>query len=166
MTTLLAIPILFLVLMLQTIVVSSLPLLSGYADLVMLVLVAWALQARGVSPWIWSAIAGLMVGYVSAAPLGVPIAGYLVVTLIARLFRRRVWQTPVFSMFVVTFLGSLITQGLTMGALIFTGTSLPIFDSLNLVVMPGTLLNLLLALPVYAVITDLAQSVYPEEVEV
>lgn len=152
--------------MLQTIVVSSLPLLSGYADLVMLVLVAWALQARGVSPWFWAAIAGLMVGYVSAAPIGVPVAGYLVITLIARLFRRRVWQTPVFSMFVVTFLGSLITQGLTMGVLIFTGTSLPIFDSLNLVVMPGTLLNLLLALPVYAVITDLAQSVYPEEVEV
>lgn len=166
MTVLLAIPVLLLVLMLQTIVVSSLPLLSGYADLMLLVLVAWSLQARGSAPWIWAAIAGFMVGFVSAAPLGVPILGYLIVTLIARLFRRRVWQTPVFSMFVVTFLGSLITQGLTMIALLFSGTSLPIFDSLNLVVMPGTLLNLLLALPVYAVITDLAQSVYPEEVEV
>lgn len=166
MTALLAIPVLFLVLMLQTIIISSLPLLSGYADLMLLVLVAWSLQARGTSPWIWAAVAGLMVGFVSATPLGIPILGYLLVTLIARLFRRRVWQTPIFSMFVVTFLGSLITQGLTMGALIFTGTSLPIFDSLNLVVMPGTLLNLLLALPVYAVITDLAQSVYPEEVEI
>jgi rod shape-determining protein MreD len=162
---LLAIPVLLLALMLQTIMVTSLPLLSGFADLVLLVLVAWSLQSRGSSAWIWAAFAGLFVGFVSAAPLGIPIAGYVLVTLLARLFRRRVWQTPVFSMFVVTFLGSLITQGLTMGALIFTGTQLPIFDSLNLVVMPGTLLNLLLALPVYAVITDLAQSVYPEEVE-
>ena len=32
--------------------------------------------------------------------------------------------------------------------------------------LAGTLLNLLLALPVYAVVTDLAQWVYPEEVEV
>ncbi len=165
MTSLLAIPVLLLALMLQTIVVSSLPLLSGYADLMLLVLVAWSLRSRGTAPWIWAAIAGFMVGFVSAAPLVVPIVGYLLVTLIARLFRRRVWQTPVFSMFVVTFLGSLITQGLTMIALLFSGTSLPLLDSLNLVVMPGTLLNLLLALPVYAVITDLAQSVYPEEVE-
>jgi len=165
MPVLIGVPILLRALMPQTIVVSSLPMLSGYADLVLLVLVAWSLQSRGYSAWIWAALAGLMVGFVSAVPLVISVTGYVFVTFIARLFRQRVWQTPVFSMFVVTFLGSLITQGLTMGALIFTGVQLPIYDSLNLVVMPGTLLNLLLALPVYAVITDLAQSMYPEEVE-
>lgn len=163
---LLSFPILAIVLMLQTVIVSSLPLLSGYADLILLVLVAWALQERARSAWAWALFGGVMVSFVSAAPLGTPLVGYLAVTAIARLFRRRVWQTPILSMFFVTFLGSLITQGLIMGALIFEGTPLPLGDSVNLVVMPATLLNLLLALPVYAVIADLAQWVYPEEVEV
>ncbi len=166
MPALLALPILAIVLLLQTIVVSTLPLLSGFADLVLLVLVAWALQERARSAWIWALIAGAAVGVISAVPMGVPLVGYLLVTAIARLLRRRVWQTPVFSMFLVTFIGSLIMQGLTMGALIFTGTPLPLMDSINLVILPGTLLNLLLALPVYAIIADLAQWVYPEEVEV
>ena len=166
MPILLSFPILAFVLMLQTIIVSSLPLLSGYADLVLLVLVAWALQERARSAWVWAIFAGVMVSFVSAAPLGTPLVGYLVVTAIARLFRRRVWQTPILSMFLVTFLGSLITQGLIMGVLIFQGTPLPLYDSINLVIMPSTLLNLLLALPVYAIVADLAQWVYPEEVEV
>ena len=84
----------------------------------------------------------------------------------ARLFRRQVWQTPILSMFLVTFLGSLITQGLAMIAVILHGTALPLYDSINLVILPGTLLNLLLALPVYAIISDLSQLVYPEEVVV
>lgn len=167
MAVLLAIPILAFALMLQTVVVSTLPLLSGFADLILLVLVAWALHGRARSAWFWAITAGLMVGFVSAVPMVIPLIGYLIVTAIARLLRRQVvWQTPILSMFLVTFLGSIISQGLVMGALIFNGTPLPLLDSLNLVILPGTLLNLLLALPVYAVISDLAQWVYPEEVEV
>lgn len=166
MQFLLALPILILVLILQTVVISTLPLLSGFADLMLLVLVAWGLQERARSAWIWAIIGGTMVSFVSAVPFGVYLVGYVLVTGVARLLRRRVWQNPILSMFLVTFLGSLITQGLVMFALIFNGTSLPIFDSLNLVVLPGTLLNLLLALPVYAIVSDMAQWVYPEEVEV
>lgn len=166
MPVILAFPVLIIVLMLQTIVVSTLPLLSGFADLILLVLVAWSLQERAKSALIWAALAGAMVSFVSASPLGVMFAGYMIVTVIVRLFRQRVWQTPILSMFLMTFIGSIITQGLVMAVLIVQGTPLPLFDSLNLVVLPGTLLNLLLALPVYAIVSDMARWVYPEEVEV
>jgi len=166
MPILLAVPILAFVLMLQTIIVSTLPLLSGYADLVLLVLVAWALQERVRTAWIWTVIAGLMVGTISALPVFVPVIGYLVVTAMTRLLITRVWQSSVLAMFLMTFVGSLVYQVLVMGVLITSGTSLPIADSLNLVILPGTLLNLLLALPVYAVVADMAQGIYPEEVEI
>lgn len=166
MPTLLAIPILIFVLMLQTVIVSSLPLLNGTADLVLLVLAAWSLQDRGRSAWLWTLLAGVMVGVISALPLMVPVIGYLLVTFIARMIRRRVWQTPILAMFVVTFTGSVLYQGLVMGVLIFNGTPLPLLDSLNLVVLPGTLLNLLLALPIHAMVADLAQWVFPEGIEV
>ena len=166
MPTLLAIPILIFVLMIQTVIVGSLPLLNGTADLVLLVLAAWSLQDRGRSAWLWTLLAGVMVGVISALPLMVPVIGYLAVTFIARMIRRRVWQTPILAMFVVTFTGSVLYQALVMGVLIFNGTPLPLLDSLNLVVLPGTLLNLLLALPIHAMVADLAQWVFPEGIEV
>lgn len=166
MAVLLAIPVLLVALILQSVVVSSLPLLSGFADLILLVLVAWALQEKAKSALAWAALAGVMVSFVSASPMGTLFAGYLIVTLLVRLFRLRVWQTPILSMFLMTFIGSIITQGLVMVVLIVQGTPLPLLDSVNLVVLPGTLLNLMLALPVYAAVSDMARWVYPEEVEV
>lgn len=166
MPVLLAVPVLFFTLMLQTVIIPTLPLLSGYADLVMLVLIAWSLQERVRTSWIWSISGGLMVGFVSASPFWVPLAGYLAVTAMARLLLRRVWQVPILAMFLLTFLGSLVCLGIAYVVAVISGISLPIVDSLNLVFLPSTLLNILLALPVYAVIADLAQWVYPEEVEV
>ena len=152
--------------MLQTIVVSSLPLLSGFADLMLLVLVAWGLQDRVKNAWLWTVVGGLLVNYISGLPQFVPLAGYLMVTAVALIVRRRVWQTPILAMFLVTFVGSILTQGLNLAAMLAQGVPLSILDSLNLVVLPATLLNLLLALPIYAIIVDLAQWVYPEEVEI
>lgn len=166
MPLLLSIPILALALMLQTVVVSSLPLLNGFADLILLVLVAWALQDRVRLAWVWALVAGGMVGFVSAMPSWAPLVGYLSVVILTRLLRRRIWQSPIFSMFFMVFLGSLITLGLDLVVLIVAGAPLSMVDSLNLVVLPSTLLNLILALPVYAIITDLAQWMYPEEVEI
>ena len=166
MNILLAFPVLAFVLMIQTIIISTLPLLSGYADLILLVLVAWGLQERVKTAWIWAAIAGLMVGTVSALPLFVPVISYLFIMALTRLMIRRVWQSPILAMFIMTFAGSLIYQGIVMGVLIFNGTMLPVSESLNLIILPATLLNLLLALPVYAIVADMAQGLYPEEVEV
>ncbi len=166
MPTLIAFPILIFVLILQTVIVPTLPLLSGFADLILLVLVAWGLQDRVKNAWLWTLLAGFLVGYISSLPVFVPVVAYLLVTVVARLVRRRVWQTPVLAMYLVTFIGSLVTQGLTLVVLVAQGSNLSVLDSVNLVILPGTLLNLLLALPVYALIVDLAQWVYPEEVEV
>jgi hypothetical protein len=46
-----------------------------------------------------------------------------------------------------------------------TGTSLPFLNALNLVTLPSVVLNLLLAIPVYAIISDLAKWIYPEQLE-
>ena len=161
---LLAVPVFLLVLMLQTTVMSTLTLLNGTADLVLLVLTAWAVQERVRSAVEWAAIGGVLVGIISHVPLVVPIAGYLAVAILARVLRARIWQSPLVSLFLATFAGSVILPALTWAALQFEGTSYPLMESINRVVLPGTLLNLLLALPVYTIVAGLAQSVYPEEV--
>ena len=58
MGALAAFPVLIITLMLQLAIISRLPLLHGTADLMLLVLVAWALQERVRTAWFGRCLAG------------------------------------------------------------------------------------------------------------
>lgn len=158
---LIAFPLLALVLILQSTVISHMTLLSGYADLMLVVLAAWALKADTASSWLWAVLGGIMVSFLSGMPWPVNLAGYLFVVLLAQLLRQRVWQAPLLAMFSVTFVGTLLMNVLALLVLNLLGTPLEIGDSLGLVVLPSMLLNLLFAIPVYAIMRDLAQWISP-----
>jgi rod shape-determining protein MreD len=163
---LVAVPVILLSVILQSAVISRVYLLSGIADLPLVMLAAWSLQEEVDSAWHWAAATGLLVGFVSGLPLAVPLVGYITIVLLARIFQRRVWQAPLLAMFSITFLGTIIVSGLSLGVLRFAGVPLPISDVLGLLTLPSVLLNMLLAIPVYAVMRDLARWVYPSpEVE-
>jgi len=163
---LIAFPLLAFIVILQSTVISHMTLLSGYADLLLVVLAAWALKADAVTSWLWAILGGVMVSFVSGMPWLVNMAGYLFVALLAQLLRQRVWQAPLLAMFSVVFIGTLSMNILALLVLNLLGTSLPIGDSLGLIILPGILLNLLFAIPVYAVMRDLAQWVSPiQEIE-
>jgi rod shape-determining protein MreD len=161
-----AVPILGGLLMLQSAVISRIPLLHGTADLVLLAVIAWALQERVETGWHWAILAGLLVGFISALPLVSALAGYLLTVGIVLLLRRRVWQAPILAMFVATVIGTLLMHGISFFSLRLLGTPLPWRESLNLITIPSLLLNLVLAIPIYALLGDLANWLYPEELEV
>ncbi len=165
MTTLLAFPILGILLVLQSAIFSQIPLLQGTTDLVLLALVAWSLQRRVRTAWQWGIIGGLLVGFVSAVPFFVYIVGYLLAVGFSLLLRQRIWQVPILAMFIATFFGTLAIQLATLLTLRVTGTVLPIGSSINLIILPSILLNLLLALPFFTIFSDLANFLYPEELE-
>jgi rod shape-determining protein MreD len=161
MRNLVAIPILFLALILQSAVISRVYLLSGVADLPLVMLAAWALQEHVDSSWHWAAALGVLVGFVSALPWYVPVLSYLVVVGLAQTLQRRVWQAPLLAMFSVTFLGTVTLNMLTYVTLRIGGVIMPVEDVLGLLVLPGVLLNMLLAIPIYAIMRDLSRWVYP-----
>jgi rod shape-determining protein MreD len=162
----LAFPVLILSLMVQMVVLSRINLLHGTADIILLVLIAWSLQEKARTAWIWVLFGGLLVGFVTATPAYIYLISYFVIIVIVRLLRRRVWQTPLLAMLVVTIIGTFIEQVLIIGGLKLVGQPISWQESLTLITLPSVILNLLLALPVYVVITDLASWVYPvEEIE-
>jgi hypothetical protein len=152
MRNLIAAPMILLAVILQSAMISRIYLLSGFADLPLVMLAAWALQDDVESAWHWAAAMGLLVGFVSGIPLYVPVIAVL---------QKRVWQAPLLAMFSVTFLGTIIINVLSYGALTVIGVAMPVEDVLGLLILPGLLLNMLLAIPVYAVMRDLARWVYP-----
>jgi hypothetical protein len=163
---LIAFPLLALVIIVQSAVISRMTLLAGYADLMLVVVAAWALKADAASAWLWAILGGLLVSFISGLPMLVAMSGYLFVVLLAQLLRQRVWQAPLLAMFTVTLIGTLVMDILVLIVLNLLGTSLPFGDSLGLIVLPKMLLNLLFAIPVYVMVRDLAQWVSPvQEVE-
>jgi hypothetical protein len=166
MATLIAIPILSFLTLLQSAVVSRLSLLHGTADLILLVVIAWAFQEPVRNAWQWSLFGGFMVGFVSVIPTILPILTYLFITGVVLLVRRRVWETPILAMFALTLFGSLFNQGVTALVLSIGGRTLPILDTLRLIILPSVILNLILAAPIYAMVKDLAEWVHPEEIKI
>lgn len=165
MATLISIPIFALLMILQSSLFSRIPLLYGTMDLLLLVVVAWALQKRVQTAWQWSIVAGLIYNLVSALPLGTPLIGYGITTGIALVLRRQVWQFPLLAMFITVFFGTLITHTISVTALRLVGHPIPLVEAFNLITLPSLLLNLILAAPAYALMSDLAARLYPEPLE-
>ncbi len=160
MRTLIAFPLMAILVILQSSVVSQVSLLSGYADIVLVFLAALALQ-EGVVAWHWAALAGLMVGYVSGVPWPAVLGGYLLVAGLAWLLQRRIWEAPLLATFVVIFIGTLLMHLAIYVVLRLTGNPLGFGEAFGQITLPSLLLNLLLAVPVYPLARDLAAWVYP-----
>ena len=166
MAFLIGIPVLVVALMLQLAIFSQLTLLSGTSDLILLILVAWSLHERSRSAWFWALIGGGLVSVISATPAGAPLIIYMVIVGAVRFFNRRILEFPVLGMLIATILGTFFQHIVEIVVLFVAGTQLPFSQSMVLVTLPSVLLNLILALPVYALVTDLARWVYPVEVQI
>jgi hypothetical protein len=163
MRSLIAFPLLILTIILQSSIVSQIKLISGYADLMLIVLAAWALQDRVTSAWHWAALACAFTGFVSSMPWPVLVVGYFVVVYMAQVLQRRVWQAPLLAMFSVTFAGTIVMHLISFVVLRLSGTPFVFGDVIGLITLPSLLLNMLFAIPVYTFIRDLARWVHPIE---
>jgi len=140
-------------------------LIAGTSDLILLFLAAWSLQEQVKNSWLWAVVAGFFISILSAMPFYTPMIGYLGVVSISKLFQRRVWRNPILTMFMVTFLGTLFQQVVYISGLVMSGAPISWVESLDMVTIPSVLLNLIFALPIYAVANDLAGRLYPLEEE-
>lgn len=161
MRNLVGIPLLALAVILQSAVLPSFTLLSGTADLLLVMLAAWALQ-EGVTTGIqWALLGSLMMSLVSHLPWFIYVIAYGGVVLLARALQKRVWQVPLLAMFSVTFAGTLLMHFMSYAYLQLAGNSASITDALGLITLPSVLLNLLIAIPLFGMMRDLSRWVFP-----
>jgi rod shape-determining protein MreD len=136
-------------------------LISGTADLVLLFLAAWSLQEQVDNAWLWTIIAGVLISLVSSMPFFAPLFAYIIVVGISKLLQTRIWRNPIIAMFIVTLLGTILQHSLYIISLKIFGAPIPWGISLDHVLLPSLLLNLIFALPVYAIVDDLVGRIYP-----
>jgi rod shape-determining protein MreD len=150
----------------QSTIVSTMPLLNGTADLILLFILAWAMQDRVASIWQWCLIGGIFSSLYSALPFGIYIAAYFVCAGIARLLRRRVWKAPLLAMLAATFISTLLVLFISLAVRLVGGVNIPVLSVLNLIILPSLLLNLILSVPIFYITRDIARWLYPEELKV
>ncbi|HEY61215.1 MAG: hypothetical protein J7L73_05440 [Anaerolineales bacterium] len=165
MSTIISIPIFIGLVILQTSIINQMPLLQGTPDISMLVLIAWSLLSKDNSAWFWGLFSAILIGFVSTLPLLVYLISYLSIVEITLITKRQVWQKPYFTMIIITFVGTILTHFLSYLMINLTHSTLPLMDTINLITLPSLLLNLLLSIPIYALIQDVSETIFPTELE-
>lgn len=155
-----------LLLMMQIGIFSNLTLLHGTPDVMLVALIAWALNDRVKTGWLWGILSGILIGFVSALPFVLVLIGYVSITGFAIFFRQRVWQAPLLAVFMMTLFGSLIMMGLALVNLGFSGGGFSLEAAFSQIVLPTVLMNLMIALPIHYIFLDFADWLYPLEEEV
>ena len=166
MANLTALLLLIVAMIFQNTIVTQVHLLYGAADLMMLVLLSWVLQSnREVNLWL-GVVTGLLVGISTALPFWLPVIGYTILVWIVTNVQRQIWQVPIWLLLISTFLGSLLIYGIEVLYLLVVGVPMSLVEVLNIVLLPSLVLNMILVLPVYAVVGEIVKAVYPKEVDV
>lgn len=148
-------------LMLQMGIVSNATLLAGSADLVLLFIAAWSLHQDNKNAWIFVLAFGLIVGSISAGPSLIPMVTYMLIFLAAKFMQHQIWRTPLLSMFLLTFFGTLFQNGFYLVGLWVQGVGFPVNQAFTDILLPSVLLNMLLAIPVNALVQELFPSEHP-----
>jgi len=148
--------------LLQVTLVMRITLLQGSIDLVLLVLITWMLQSGNRATWLWGLPAGLMIGYASALPDYIPFLGYVLAAGICQLLQTRIWQVPMLTLFSAILIGTLAIHATTMIYLWLSAQPIDPLEALNLITIPSMLLNLILVLPINALIGEVNKVLSPE----
>ena len=163
MTAVISIPILGMISILQSAVVSKLPLNRGTADIMLVVLVALALQKGVNETWQWSIIGGMFVDFFSGLPFGVFTISYVASVAVARFLRNRIWRFSFLMQLLVVLMGTLLTHAITIIILFIQGGLLELGTILQVVTLPSIILNFMLSIPVFIIVQDIIHQISPQE---
>ena len=163
MSVILSVPTLGLIAILQSAVVSRLPLNRGSADLVLVVLVAIALQKTVTTSWQWSIVGGLFMDFLSGLPFGIFTGSYLLATGLALIIRDRIWRFSFLMQLIVVLFGTLFSHGLSFIVLFLQGSEISLGSVLQVVTLPSIILNFMLSIPIFILTQDILEQINPQE---
>jgi rod shape-determining protein MreD len=163
MTVILSIPVMGFLTIIQSAVISRLPLSRGTADLVMVILVAIALQKSVTVSWQWSIVGGLFMDFFSGLPFGVFTFSYLFTTSLAVILRDRIWRFSFLMQLLIILLGTIFSHGITYVILFLQGANLPFNTTIQFVTLPSLILNFMLSFPIFILTRDVIEQFLPVE---
>jgi hypothetical protein len=165
-SSLLSLPIMLILTVIQTVAISRIKLLGGAADIILLAIVSWGISKDDRSLFFWAIIGGILISFISAMPALAVISSYFIVAGITIAFQRRLWQSPILAVLLSSFIGTIVKYFIDIIALQFMGIELDFPMSIRMTLAPNLILNLFFLFPIYLLISDLANIISPKEKEI
>ena len=166
MSTLIGIPLLAILAILQSVVFNDLTLLDGRPDLILLMVVAWGINGRSREAMVWGLLGGLFLDQLSGIPLGTSAILLILIAYLVSFTEGRFWEANFLMPMGVMMLFSLLFHFLNIVIMWILGKPMDLSFLLARVILPSTFLNLILALPVSQLIRSLTRTIYPPEVNI
>jgi rod shape-determining protein MreD len=164
MAWLVLLPLSVLLVVLQAAVLPAFALVVARLDLVLLMVVAWALTGRVAQAMALGLVAGLLLDLLSGVPLGISSMALIAAANVATLAQGRLWRAHQFAA-----LGAMLLATVTFYAivglvilLIHPGTDPA--ASMARIILPAALLNTALAIPAVQLAAGLERRLYPPKV--
>ncbi len=160
------VPLLALLAVLQSSVVSYLRFLDGRPDLILLAVVAWGLTGRAREAMVWGLTGGIFLDLLSGMPVGTTGLTLTLIAYLVSFLEGRFWEAHLLMPLAVTLVASLLYHFSGLGAYALSGSGIDLSMAIARVIMPSTFLNLLLALPITQLARSVHQSLFPPEVAI
>jgi rod shape-determining protein MreD len=161
MGNVLGIMLLGLVAILKSTLMPHLRVLGGAPDLMLMMVASWALLAPHTEAFFWAFVGGVAQDLLSGVPLGTSSLALLVVALLANMLQAQLYRSNVVIPLFVTLVGSVVFYLVVMGVLTLTGHAVDWIYTLLNIAAPTVILNLILALPIFVVMTRLYERLNP-----
>ncbi len=149
--------------MLQVSIFSRLQILSGKLDLLLLMVIAWALQPEiSVTDIVlFSILTGLIIGFISAEPMWILVSVYLLSALFSNYLKIRFVQIPILLMFMSGLIFTFFHLLINLIVFQISGSIIDLRTGLEIVIMPSLILCVIAALPVYLLVGELRRLTFP-----
>ncbi len=157
-------PLLLLAAMVQSTVLSSVTVRGGHPDLVLSLVMAWALLAGAEEGVIWALMAGVFEDLLTGVPLGVSALALTGVTFPIAWLTGRIGRNNLLVPPPAVVCATLGYHLILIVLYSFLGGSLSIVDSLLNVTLPSALMNALLILPLFRLLGAFYELIRPRTV--
>ena len=161
----LGIPIILVAGILQTTIISKVLFENGSANLLLITIIIWGLHDRSKGSWILAIISAVLLTSLSSVPFGVYILVFLVINLIVLLIRGKIWKTPFLVLILLVIAGTIIEHAFSYLGLLLTGFNASIGIIFTSVTIPSIILNLFWTFPIFLILNQLLNKLFPSPEE-
>jgi rod shape-determining protein MreD len=168
MGSFLSLPIMMLVAALEVTVMPQISFLGGRPDLVLLVVVSWALNSTLEQAVLWAFVGGICKDLLSSAPLGTSVVGLILIIFAIHVIREQLFSVGIFTLIWVSLIGTVIQEFSILIILLLTGYQPEfasqlgygiIVDQFRLFIVPTIVYNLIGIIPVYVIVRLIQRAV-------
>jgi len=156
----LAIPILGIAAALQSSLLAQVRIISGQPDLVLLLVLLWAVHASPAEGYFWAVVGGLAQDLLSVLPLGSSVIALLIMVYLITNLSRQLYSVGLMLITGFVLLGTIIQIVITQIIMAWIGYGIVIGDIVQFVLAPTLVYQLILVLPVYGVVRFIQRRIY------